>query len=150
MSVLIDGQNFYSDKDMLAFKFKYKKMLLSEYRRHAKKNVKITDPLFPEALLNICSQVTGSDYEQTLSRNKKQEAVFARFLVMYFLRILTEMTLESIGKAVGGRDHATVLWGVKTIREIADGSSGVRDSRRPWLIDAHKRVQVKLNEDFKL
>ena len=150
MSILIKSNIFYTEKDMLLFKFKCKSMTLSEYRSQRKANIIIGDPLLPEALLNICSQVTGSDYEQTLSRNKKQEAVFARFLVMHFLRRLTGMSLEKIGQACGGRDHATVLWGLKTIKEIADGSSGARDYRRPWLFDAHKRVQNKLGKQFQL
>lgn len=48
------------------------------------------------------------------SKSRKREAVMARQCVYMTLKKNTALTLEGIGELVGGRDHATVLHGLKT------------------------------------
>ena len=52
---------------------------------------------------------------QTLSR--KHEIVQARQITMYLSKKYTDSSFAHIGKVVGNRDHATVHYGVKTVKE---------------------------------
>ena len=47
---------------------------------------------------------------------------------MYLLREETDISLEEIGRAMGGRDHTTVLHGVKKIEAALDEDVQLRAS----------------------
>ena len=46
---------------------------------------------------------------------------------MYLLRERTELSLSEIGGLLGGRDHTTILHGIRKIDEVAGTDSRVRD-----------------------
>jgi chromosomal replication initiator protein len=50
-----------------------------------------------------------------MSAKRSKEIVYPRQIVMYLCRTMTETGLQNIGKALGGRDHTTILHGIKTI-----------------------------------
>lgn len=54
---------------------------------------------------------------QLLSRTKIRSLVHARQVGMFLARELTSLSLEAIGAHFGGRDHTTVLYAVKRIRQ---------------------------------
>lgn len=54
--------------------------------------------------------------EAILGPSRCRTVVVARSLVMYVARRLTGMSFQAIGRACGGRDHTTVLHGVRTCR----------------------------------
>ncbi len=69
--------------------------------------------------------VTAEYYQLTIDDlcgpSKTKAIAFARQIAMYLCRELTELTLPTIGKTFGGRDHTTVMHAAKKIRaEIAE------------------------------
>ena len=54
---------------------------------------------------------------------------------MYIAKNLTSKSLPEIGKSFGGRDHATVIYAVKKIRELM-----LTDPRLETLITETERV----------
>lgn len=62
----------------------------------------------------ICDfyKISKSDF---FSSKRTRDIAFARQLAMYLCKELTTMSLKSIGQAVGGKTHATVLHACKTI-----------------------------------
>jgi chromosomal replication initiator protein len=53
---------------------------------------------------------------------RTQDVAYARHIAMYLSRELTEASLPEIGRRFGGRDHSTVLHGVRKIeRQLKDG-----------------------------
>lgn len=50
-------------------------------------------------------------------KKRNRSLVFARQVCMYLARELTSLSLEEIGGHFGGRDHSTVLHGVRAIQE---------------------------------
>ncbi|MBM4013429.1 MAG: chromosomal replication initiator protein DnaA [Planctomycetes bacterium] len=81
----------------------------------------------PDRILKaVCNhfEVTMADI---CSPRRPQALSFARQAAMYLLRERTELSLSEIGALLGGRDHTTILHGIRKIEE-ADGSDGrVRD-----------------------
>lgn len=54
------------------------------------------------------------------SASRKREIVQARQVTMYFIKNHTELSLSQIGSYVGNRNHATVLHGYNTIKNLAE------------------------------
>lgn len=59
-------------------------------------------------------------YIQLLSRSRQTDLVYVRQLLFYWLRTNFDITLIRLAKAVGGRDHTTVLHGVQTFQDFLD------------------------------
>ena len=51
-------------------------------------------------------------------KSRKRELVDQRRVICYILKKYTKLSLENIGKIIGGKDHATVLYGVKTHKHL--------------------------------
>ena len=51
-------------------------------------------------------------------KTRKREVVYARHMAMYYSRKLTKLSLQDIGSLIASRDHATVLYAVKTINNL--------------------------------
>lgn len=54
---------------------------------------------------------------QLCSKQRRQEIVRARFEAYFRLSEETTLSLPKIGKLLGGKDHTTVLYGIRTHRE---------------------------------
>ncbi len=81
----------------------------------------------PDRILKaVCQhfEVTAADLS---SPRRPQALSFARHTAMYLLRERTELSLSEIGALLGGRDHTTILHGIRKIDDGATGDSRVRD-----------------------
>ena len=61
-------------------------------------------------------------------RQRTRDIAFARQVAMYLLREETDISLEEIGRAIGGRDHTTVLHGIRKIEAALDADMQLRAS----------------------
>lgn len=61
-------------------------------------------------------QAFGVGLDDLVSPSRAARISWPRQLAMYLARELTDATLPAIGRAFGGRDHATVLYGVRRAR----------------------------------
>ncbi|MEO7995236.1 MAG: chromosomal replication initiator protein DnaA, partial [bacterium] len=70
--------------------------------------------------LNTIMEKVASHYRvpigELVSKKRTASVAHPRQMVMYFCRLLTSMSLEEIGRAVGGRDHSTVLYACQKIQ----------------------------------
>lgn len=57
------------------------------------------------------------DIKSIQDKSRKREVVQARQIAMYFSRKLTKNSLSAIGKQIGGKDHATVLYACKAVED---------------------------------
>ena len=62
------------------------------------------------------------------TNSRKREVVQARQITMYLAKKYTDNSFSHIGKIVGKRDHATVLYACKTIKDQIETSKEVRNS----------------------
>ncbi len=62
------------------------------------------------------------------SNSRKREVVQARQIAMYLSRKYTKVSLSSIGEQIGNRDHATVLYAVKSIQNLVEVDKEVQYS----------------------
>jgi chromosomal replication initiator protein len=65
---------------------------------------------------------------ELVSNSRKRRYSYPRQLAMYFSRQLTDLSFKEIGKAFHNKDHSTVIYAVKHIREAVDKDSKIRKS----------------------
>ena len=53
--------------------------------------------------------------DQMISKNRSSEIARPRQIAMYLCKNMTDAPLETIGSLLGGRDHSTIIHGVKKI-----------------------------------
>lgn len=74
------------------------------------------------------------------SKSRKRSVVIARQLSMYLAKNLTGYSLAKIGGTFGGRDHSTVIYSVKTIRDLLDTD----DSFRSTVAELEKKIKMSI------
>jgi chromosomal replication initiator protein len=70
------------------------------------------------ALDKIIEAITvyyGISKEEILGKSRRAEYVLPRQMAMYAIRNLTETPLIKLGQQLGGRDHTTVMHGLKKV-----------------------------------
>ena len=77
----------------------------------AKNNKEIT----PELILDIVSEHFGISIEDLKSKKRNAEIATPRQIAMYLIRTMTDTPLKAIGIILGGKDHATIKYGVEKI-----------------------------------
>jgi chromosomal replication initiation ATPase DnaA len=69
----------------------------------------------------IITHVTGIPWKQIESKSRKREIVLARQLYcVYAKQRLGDISLKSIGLAIGNRDHTTVIHSIQTVKDLLD------------------------------
>ena len=76
--------------------------------------------------------------EQLHSNSRKREIVQARQLAMYLSREMTNSSLSTIGSQIGGKDHATVLHAIKTVKDLMETDRGIRQ----YVSDLKKKLSA--------
>ena len=76
-----------------------------------------TRQITPQLIIDIVAEHFGISPEDIVSRKRNSEFVQPRQICMYLCRHLTEESLQSIGKALGKKDHTTVIHGIEKITE---------------------------------
>lgn len=76
-------------------------------------------------VINATARCHGLAAEDIVGPSRSRRVAHARAVAMYLARTLTSGSLEAIGKAFGGRDHTTVLHGVRVTRERRAGDPAV-------------------------
>ena len=69
----------------------------------------------PQLIINIVSEHFGITPLDLVGQKRSKELVFPRQIVMYLCGDMTSESLQNIGKALGGRDHTTIIHGTKKI-----------------------------------
>lgn len=73
----------------------------------------------PEILAAV-SRYYNIEESDIISRKRKRDIVQARQVVMYLAKELTDASLAAIGAEMGGRDHSTVIYADRAIRDLLD------------------------------
>ena len=69
----------------------------------------------PEFIIQIVADHFNLTPLDIMSAKRSKEIVYPRQIVMYLCGDMTSESLQNIGKALGGRDHTTIIHGTKKI-----------------------------------
>ena len=70
-----------------------------------------------DQIMEAVSEYCGVGLDDLRGQSRLRRHVYARQVVVYLCRELTELSLPRIGQAIGGRDHTTVMHGDPKIRQ---------------------------------
>lgn len=87
-------------------------------------------PELKEIYSKVCESLEVN-IEAAQKKNRKRELVLARQIAYYHAKEMTDYSLSVIGKDIGSKDHATVLYGIRTIKD---------------LMSVDKKLEQKVNE----
>lgn len=73
----------------------------------------------------VCAYL-GISVSNLESKGRKTELVYGRQMFFWFAKNKTRRTLKDIGKSVSGRDHTTVIHGLRTLKNRFDTEENVR------------------------
>ena len=79
----------------------------------------------PGVLINnnpkdIIKQIEEFTKQKIDIKTRKREVVEARQIAMYVIKCRTKLSFAEIGGLCGGKDHATVLHSIKTVKNVCD------------------------------
>ena len=69
----------------------------------------------PELIIQVVAEHYNLTTLDLLSQRRSKDIVYPRQIAMYLCRNMTEVPLQEIGKAMGGRDHTTIIHGIEKI-----------------------------------
>lgn len=91
-----------------------------DYAEEALKDVIYPDKtkeLTPALIIDVVAEHFGVNSEDITSKKRNFEFVLPRQIVMYLCRSQMDMSLQSIAKILGKKDHTTVLHGINKISD---------------------------------
>ena len=71
----------------------------------------------PDVIMSVVGEHLGVSVDDIKSKKRTQSIAQARQISMYLCRALTDKGLKDIGEALGGKDHSTVINGIKRVEE---------------------------------
>lgn len=71
----------------------------------------------PQLIIDVVAEHFGISPEDIVSKRRNSEFVQPRQICMYLCRKLTTESLQNIGKALGKKDHTTVIHGIDKITD---------------------------------
>lgn len=81
-----------------------------------------------EAIIDAVTEHFSLKPNDIVSQRRTKEIVMPRQIVMYLCRELTDVSLQAIGKALGNRDHTTILHGIEKINLELNSNESLRNT----------------------
>ena len=72
----------------------------------------------PMVMVKSMCEKLGVSYDAVCGSGRARSLVLARQMMMVVLKNVTDLSLTEIGEYVGGRDHATVMYGIDRIEKL--------------------------------
>lgn len=85
-------------------------------------------PVTVEKIITEVSHIFNVTPEEIRSQNRNSQVSTARQTAVYVISKVTDLSYTSIGKEFGGRDHSTIVYAVKKVKEILEKDSSYRST----------------------
>lgn len=85
-------------------------------------------PITVEKIILEVSRTFNVSTEDIRSNKRSSNISKARQIAIYVVREITEMSMDSIGKEFGGRDHSTVLYALNQVEKLMERDSKTRSA----------------------
>ncbi|MEM7106153.1 MAG: chromosomal replication initiator protein DnaA [Bacteroidota bacterium] len=99
-----------------------------------------------EVTVELIQKMVAEHYDLTVEKlqgkTRKRSIVIARQLSMYLAKNLTNKSLKVIGDNFGGRDHSTVIYSCKAVKDLMDTDTIFKDS----VHELEKKIKMSIHE----
>ena len=99
-----------------------------ELARQVLKNfvTEINREVTPEIIQRTVAEYYNLDVEKLASATRRRHVVLARQISMFLVKQFTDQSLKAIGRMFGNRDHATVIYSIKTVRDLMETNDDIK------------------------
>ncbi len=80
----------------------------------------------PQLIIGIVSNHYNIASDKIIGNKRTKDIAFARHVVMYLCRELTDCSLKEIGNVLNGRDHSTILNGCNNIQKEIEKNESIK------------------------
>ena len=87
-----------------------------------------TKKITPEFIIQVVAEHYNLTTSDLLSQRRSKEISYPRQVAMYLCRNMTETPLQEIGKAMGGRDHTTIIHGIEKITKDLESTPTLQNT----------------------
>jgi len=98
----------------------------------------INKEVTPEVIQKTVAEYYQLDVDKLASPTRRRHVVLARQISMFLVKQFTDQSLKSIGRLFGGRDHTTVLYSIKTVRDLIETNDDIKKD----LLDLERRIRA--------
>ncbi|MEO1435820.1 MAG: chromosomal replication initiator protein DnaA [Bacteroidota bacterium] len=99
-----------------------------------------------EVTVELIQQMVAEHYDLTVEKlqgkTRKRSIVIARQMSMYLAKTLTNKSLKVIGDNFGGRDHSTVIYSCKAVKNMMDTDTLFKDS----VHELEKKIRMSVHD----
>ena len=85
----------------------------------------------PQLIIEVVTEHFNISMDQMISRSRSSDIARPRQIAMYLCKTMTDSSLDVIGSFLGGRDHSTIIHGIKKIGdeyEVNDNTKTLIDT----------------------
>ena len=85
----------------------------------------------PQLIIEVVTEHFSISMDQMISRSRSSDIARPRQIAMYLCKTMTDSSLDVIGSFLGGRDHSTIIHGIKKISdeyEVNDNTKTLIDT----------------------
>ncbi|MFT7121344.1 MAG: chromosomal replication initiator protein [Neolewinella sp.] len=86
----------------------------------------INKEVTPEVIQRTVADYYDLDVEKLASATRRRQVVLARQISMFLVKEYTDQSLKAIGRMFGGRDHSTVLYSIKTVKDLMETNDEIK------------------------
>lgn len=69
----------------------------------------------PQLIIEVVSEHFHISVDQMISKNRSRDIAKPRQIAMYLCKNMTSSPLDAIGQLLGGRDHSTIIHGIRSV-----------------------------------
>ena len=88
----------------------------------------------PQLIIEVVTEHFNISMDQMISRSRSSDIARPRQIAMYLCKTMTDSSLDVIGSFLGGRDHSTIIHGIKKIGDEYEANNNTKS-----LIDTIKK-----------
>ena len=88
----------------------------------------------PQLIIEVVTEHFNISMDQMISRSRSSDIAKPRQIAMFLCKTMTDSSLDVIGSFLGGRDHSTIIHGIKKISDEYDANENTKT-----LIDTIKK-----------
>jgi chromosomal replication initiator protein len=96
------------------------------------------------AIIKIVGDQMNVSVEAIKGTSRKRNVVMSRQIAMYLSKELTKSSLSNIGELFSGRDHSTVIYSCKTVKDLMDTDN----SFKIQVQDLERAVKLTFTDGF--
>jgi chromosomal replication initiator protein len=80
----------------------------------------------PQLIIEVVSEHFHISMDQMISKGRSKDIAKPRQIAMYLCKTMTSSSLDTVGSLLGGRDHSTIIHGIRMVSEDYEKNESTR------------------------